>query len=504
MAIRNDNAAQAETVSFLASAGAHDGQVPDHVETHLSHVFLTDARVFKLKKALRWSMVDYASIEARAHFCRREVELNSRTAPGLYVGVRAITREDGRVAFDGTGTVLDHVVEMRRFGRECELDVIVDEGRFTGPMADATAEAIAALHRDAPRRPDRAGAERVAAVTGQLARDLAVALPSEQAAIARWAELADAEVDRLSPRLQRRGRHGFVRRCHGDLHLSNICIWEAKPTPFDAIEFSEDVATIDVVYDLAFVLVDLDLRGASALRWRLLSRWLEATRDYGGLAMLPLFLSQRAMVRALVATVKGRDPRPAITAGLAVLEPRRPPRLVAIGGLSGTGKTTLARALSPHLAAPLIRSDVVRKRAAGVGPTVHLSRAAYAPGTSEAVYRRMRCDARRALAAGSSVLLDATFLDAGERALARRLAEDVGVPFKGIWLDAPIQTLLARVASRRGDASDAAGAVVVAQAAHHPGETDWTHVSAAAELNETVAAALAAVGPARMPAHADR
>lgn len=496
MAVRETDATQAEAISFLASAEAHDGDVPRHVETHLSHVFLTDARVFKLKKALRWSMVDYASVEARAHFCRREVELNSRTAPGLYVGVRTITREDGLLAFDGGGPVLDHVVEMRRFGRDSELDVIVDEGRFTGPMADATAEAIAALHRRAPRRPDRDGARRVEAVTEQLSRDLAAALPAEREAIARWTALAVAETDWLSPLLQRRGRHGFVRRCHGDLHLSNICIWEAKPTPFDAIDFSEEVATTDVVYDLAFVLVDLDLRGAVALRYRLLSRWLEVTRDYGGLAMLPLFLSQRAMVRALVGTMKGRDPQPAIAAALRALEQRAPPRLVAIGGLSGTGKTTLAHALSPHLGSPVIRSDVVRKRLAGVGPTVHLPQAAYAPGTSDVVYRRMRCDARRALLAGSPVVLDATFLDAFQRAMARRLAEDLAVPFTGIWLEAPVETLLSRVGSRQGDASDAAGAVVSAQAARALGETGWAHVSAAAELGETVATALAAVGPA--------
>jgi aminoglycoside phosphotransferase family enzyme len=494
---RDSSASQAEVIAFLASAEAHGGERPEHIETHLSHLFLTGARVFKLRKALCWSMVDYASVEAREHFSRREVELNSRTAPGLYVGVRTITRADGHLAFDGPGVVVDHLVEMRRFDRADELDVLVDEGRLTGPMADATADAIAALHRGAPRIRNREGARRVAAVTDQLARDLLSALPAERSAIARWSTLARAEADRLGPFLLSRGRHGFVRRCHGDLHLSNICIWEAKPTPFDAIEFSEEVATIDVVYDLAFVLVDLELRKASALGLRLLSRWLETTRDYSGLALLPLFRSQRAMVRALVSTTKGRDPLPALSLALEALEERAPVRLVAVGGLSGSGKTTVARGLAAQLGAPLIRSDIVRKRMAHVPPTARLPASQYRAGSGEAVYRRMRCDARRALAARSPVILDATFIDPAERENARRLAASVAVPFAGLWLDAPLETRLARVASRTGDASDAAEAVVRAQAAEAALPVGWTIVPAGGSEAETIDAALAAIAPQR-------
>ena len=505
----NDNGApdigEAEIVRFLASPAAHAGATPQHVETHLSHLFLAGARVLKLKKRVDWSVVDYSTLEKREGFCRKEVEVNRRFAPDLYRGVVPVTRTAGGLAVGGAGAVVEWLVDMRRFAADEQLDVMADHGALTPAVVDATADAVAALHRAAPVV-RQSGADPVAARTAQLERDVAKGLHASQAAgsasgaagsaalddVAAWARAAEAALAACRPLLDRRARHGFVRRCHGDLHLSNLCLWQGRPTAFDAIEFSEEIARIDVLYDMAFVLVDLDARGLADHSWRFLSRYMEATRDYSGLALLPLFLSQRAMVRALTRLAKGRDGAAMAALARRYLEARPAPRVIAVGGLSGTGKSTVARALSPGAAAVVIRSDSVRKRLAGVAPEVPLGREAYTATANAAVYRRMALDAGRALRAGAPVILDATFADPAMRARAAAVAAAAGVPFSGLWLTAPADVLRARIAARVGDASDADAAVLEAQLAHPLGAVDWVEVDAAG-APETVAATAAAV-----------
>jgi len=269
-----------------------------------------------------------------------------------------------------------------------------------------------------------------------------------------------------------------VRRCHGDLNLSNICLWNGRPMPFDAIEFDEDMATIDVLYDFAFVLVGLEQRGRADLALRLLSRTLELTRDYSGLAVLPLFLSLRATVRALTRALKGIDPAPHIAQSERWIAGPPPGRLVVVAGLSGTGKTTIARALAPEVRAVVIRSDTVRKRLAGVNDEARLSASAYAPAMRDTVYRRMLLDARRALRTGWPVILDATFLEPQWRVAAEAEAHRAGIPFTGLWLEAPAETLGSRVAARKGDASDADTSVVREQMTADIGRLDWPRIDA--------------------------
>nr|WP_232372718.1 bifunctional aminoglycoside phosphotransferase/ATP-binding protein [Acuticoccus mangrovi] len=386
---------------------------------------------------------------------------------------------------------------MARFDDAGELDILVDDGTITGELIDMTADVVADMHRTAPivRRPHQSRI--VAGLTRQLSRDVAAAVTEaeEKADVALWTHKASERLMRDAARVDRRGRHGFVRRCHGDLHLSNICLWKGRPTPFDAIEFSEEIAVIDVLYDLAFVLVDLEHRGRGDLATRLLSRYLAATRDYSGLAALPLYKSQRHMVRALTGATKGRPVADHIAAARAIAERAVAPHLYAIGGLSGSGKTTIARAVAPELGAVVIRADTVRKHIWGVAPEVHLGAAAYDAVTTERVYRRLRVDAARALRAGSSVVLDATFADPADRAAVRRLANHLGVPFAGIWLKAPRAILAERVAGRSGDASDADVAVVEAQSHRDLGAIDWIDVAANAEPDEVAMAALGYLAP---------
>ncbi|GAB5377908.1 MAG: AAA family ATPase [Acuticoccus sp.] len=458
-------AAQEPVIGYLAGAACHDGTVPEHVETHLSHLFLAGDRVLKLKKALRWAMVDYLTPAQREHFCRHEVAVNRAFAPEIYRGVLPVTREGGELALGGAGEAVDFVVEMRRFAADEQLDVMVDAGTITPEIIDATADVTAAMHRAARKVRRTDGAAAVAARVAQLARDVGASPAAPAADVAAFGSGADALVSRYGAALDRRARHGFVKRCHGDLHLSNVCLWQGRPTPFDAIEFSEEIATIDVLYDVAFLLVDLELRGRADLSTRLLSRYLGATRDYRGLALMRLFKAQRAMVRALTRAAKGADPGPEAAMARALVAPPPAARLIAVGGLSGSGKTTVARAIAPALDAVVIRSDTVRKHLAGVAPEERLDPSFYQPGYTGRVYRRMMVDARRALGAGATVILDATFTEPAMAAAAAALAADAGTAFHGLWLSAPAETLSARVAGRGRDASDADAAVVARQVA---------------------------------------
>jgi predicted kinase len=279
--------------------------------------------------------------------------------------------------------------------------------------------------------------------------------------------------------LAERSAAGCVRRCHGDLHLGNVCLWEGKPVAFDALEFDEELATIDVGYDLAFLLMDLDRRVGREAANRVMNRYVARTGD---LAMrgFPMFLSQRAMIRAHVLKAMNQDGDAYLAAARNYLDPS-PAMVVAIGGLQGTGKSTLARALAPGLgAAPgavVLRSDEIRKRLHGSPPEGRLGPEAYGDAANTATNGAVVAQARLVALSGHSLIVDATFLDPAVR---RDLAAAVpaGVPFLGIWLQAPLALLEARVGSREGDASDATVAVLRRAAAIDPGPGDWLAVDA--------------------------
>ena len=296
--------------------------------------------------------------------------------------------------------------------------------------------------------------------------------------------------------LRSRGKNGFVRRAHGDLHLGNLCLWLGRPVAFDALEFDEQLATIDTGYDLAFVLMDLDLKVGRAAANRVLNRYLARTGDWGMTAGLPLFLSMRAMIRAHVEATKLRpaESQAYLTRALAY-QAASPGVVVAVGGLPGTGKSTLARALAPALgAAPgavVLRSDEIRKRQQGVAPEQKLPPAAYSAAASAAVFSELFAAATDIAGTGHAVVADAMFLDPVHRA---RIAAAAGAHrFLGVWLQAPLAELERRVAartrrSRSGDASDADVAVLRRAAAADTGPGAWLGIDAT-----DAAAALAAV-----------
>lgn len=472
---------QAETAAFLRGlAGA------DPVETHISMVFLGADTVWKLKKAVRLSFLDFSTPEARHHFCERELALNAPAAPGLYRDVVSVVRRpDGSLALDTEGLVVDWVLRMGRVPAPDFLDAMADAGRIEPTVLDAVADAVAAYHQRLAPLPGAAADMRWMA-RGNVKAAIEAGLPPD--AVEVWGAAVDAALSVLAPWLEQRVKDGFVRRAHGDLHLGNLCIWQGKPVPFDALEFDEALATIDLGYDLAFLLMDLEHRIGRPAANRLLNRYIARTGDAALVRGLPAFLSIRAMVRAHVALRSGQSEaaQAYLASAIAYLQPARPMAL-AVGGLPGTGKSTLARALAPDLGrspgALVVRSDEIRKRLLGAAPEDRLPPAAYLPDVSRTVFETLARTVEVAAAAGQAVVADATFMDIAHRSMVEQAAHRAGVAFRGFWLQAPLAALERRVAGRTADASDATVAVLHAAAPNDPGPLDWTPIDASDATN---------------------
>lgn len=498
----NDTDLQAGTIALLADPSTHGSDYVERIDTHISHLFLTDSRVYKLKRALKLPFVDYSTLALRHRACIAELEINRRTAPDLYLGVIPVTREaSGELALNGGGQPVEWLVEMRRFPRGARFDELLAEGRLGDIEWRRLGDALAAFHlAAAPRRaaPGEGPVKTIDEMLVSLAGVSTEVIKPESAQ--RWAQLARASAIQRATLLRARERHGFVRHCHGDLHLANLCLINAQPTPFDAIEFNESLSNIDVAYDLAFTLMDLLHAGEVAGANAVLNRYLSRTRDYAAMGVLDLFLSLRAAIRAMVRGLAAADdealaPEAAGYLALAVehLQERPAPLVVAIGGVSGSGKSTLARGLAPDIApapgAVWISSDVVRKRMFGVLPEQELPDRAYTPAVAERVYRAMFKDGARALRAGQVVILDATFFSAEMRARCAAMATSRGAKFLPVWLQVEQATLRQRVANRVGDASDADEGVLAKQLKSFTPQVDWPEIAAggpASALQEAV------------------
>jgi hypothetical protein len=482
---------QSETVALLTRlAGAQP------VETHISYLFLGSDTVWKLKKAVRLPFVDFTRLEDRHHFCQRELALNAPAAPGLYRDVvPVVRRQDGSLAVDGIGDVvargvvardvvasdvIDWVVRMARVPPGDFLDVMAAARGLSPALLDQIADAVAAWHMALPPvpglRPDMA-----AIAQGNV--DSAIAAGLGEAEVLAWHASMLPGLRARAAWSDARASAGFVRRCHGDLHLGNLCLWQGTPVLFDALEFDEALATTDVAYDLAFLLMDLEHRLNRAAANRVLNRYVARTGDAGLVGGLAVFLSMRAMIRAHVEARSGHAGRIAsyLNAAAQYLQPHAP-LVIAIGGLPGSGKSTLARALAPLLgAAPgalVLRSDEIRKRQHGVEPEQRLPQSAYSEARSTAVFEELARLVATAAKAGHAVIADATFMDLAHRSLVETAAKQAGVAFLGIWLTVPLAELEQRIAARSGDASDATVEVLHAAADADPGAGAWHAVDA--------------------------
>jgi uncharacterized protein len=482
---------QSEVVAFLEA----ELKPERRIDTHGAIVFLCRERAYKMKRAVKFPYMDFSTAERRAAMCAAEIDINRRLAPEIYLGVAPVRRRDGRLVLGDVGeaaaAAVDWLVVMRRFDEDGLLDRMAARGALTPALVAALGARVASFHDTLP--PIASGfcapddyRHSVAADVRQM-REAGERLdPAVSEALA---EALPKALEPFVDLVARRVTAGAVRRCHGDLHLRNIVLLNGAPVPFDAIEFSEKIANIDVLYDLAFALMDLVRRGLGALANRLLNEWLWRVGEIDGasheeaLAWLPLFLARRASIRAYVdsavTAVSGADNAAARAyqkAALSFLQPA-PPRLLAIGGLSGSGKTTLALKLAPEIGrspgAVVVRSDVERKRQAGVALEERMPEGSYTAEASARIYESFVARAERVLRAGHSVVLDAVFARPDERAAAETLARKVGVPFRGIWLDVPKDVAQERVAGRKGDASDATPAVVERQFGYDLGAIGW-------------------------------
>ena len=503
---------QAEAVAFLASSSTHRGAAVERIDTHGAMIVLAGDRAYKLKRAVRFDYMDFSTLEKRHSFCEAEVRLNRRTAPEIYQGVVPVVRQaDGALALGGAGDPIEWLVAMRRFDQDQLLDRLAAAGRLDVELMVALAATIARFHAAAEPRLDHGGRAGMAWVVDGNAAGFAEfgAGGLDPATSARVTRDAHRELQRLGSLLDERRRAGWVRQCHGDLHLRNIVLLDGQPTLFDGVEFNDEIACIDVWYDLAFLIMDLWRRQLARHANAVFNRYVADTGDLQALPLLPLFLSCRAAVRAktsaTAALVQGDEARRGELQALAaeyltmagsLLHPPEP-CLVAIGGLSGSGKSTAAMAMAPSVGAVpgaiVLRSDEIRKRLCAVPSSQRLGPEGYTPEVSARVYETLFDRARLALLAGHSVILDAVFSEPARRDAAGRLALEVSVPFVGCWLTAPEATLIARVERRRNDPSDADAAVVRQQQAQDIGSMTWHRLDASLSGDVLVNRALSLV-----------
>ena len=504
--------AACETIDFLRLSLEALGGPVETMETHASLVFIGHDRVWKLKRPVHYPYLDFSTPENRLAACRAEIDLNRRTAPKLYLGAKIITRQsDGRLGFDADGELVDAVVEMRRFEQDQLFDALARSGRLSQKIAGDLAARIARFHDHAAAPEHPHGAQRIGDVLAINDRSLR----SSGIFTAAQCDALDAKFrsafERHSRLLDRRAQQGKVRRCHGDLTLRNICMFEGEPTPFDCLEFNAELATIDVLYDLAFLLMDLWHRDQRDIANWCFNRYLDARDETDGLALMPLFMAMRACVRAHVTASQALgavgDKGALIDEARAYLQiagdflatPMQ--SLVAVGGLSGSGKSTLAAALAGKVGgapgARVLSSDRTRKQIYGVSATTRLPADAYAPAVSQRVYETLFVNCRRVLDAGGSCIVEAVFDRAEDRNAMNNIANEYTLGFHGLWLDTAHDLAAQRILTRRDDPSDATVDVLTGQAARDCGPISWLRIDASADAAATLAKALATVGGAR-------
>jgi aminoglycoside phosphotransferase family enzyme len=439
------------------------------IETHISYVLLTGSFAYKIKKAVDLGFLDFTTLDARRFYCERELELNRRLAPTIYLEVVAITGTVDAPRLGGDGPALEYAVKMREFPQDGLLTRVLSRGALTAAYVDTLAATVAAFHTASARAPSGSRVGSASKILELAVENFAEIDPlleedgdrREATMLRRWTEREHASRSAL---FTKRQRDGFIRECHGDLHLGNIALVDGNVTIFDCIEFNDDMRWSDVMADVGFLVMDLQDRGRPGFAARFLNAYLERTGDYGGLEILRFYIVYRAMVRAKVACMRASQLRGAEAGRVKIDEYReyvalakRCAQLTAAGivitrGPTGSGKTTRSQALVELVGAIRVRTDVERKRLHGLMPMSRsgspLGAGLYSPSETDRTYLQVSDLTRTVAGAGYPVVVDGTFLLRRHRELFRALAVDLKIPFVIVDFVAPVEVLRTRVQER--------------------------------------------------------
>jgi aminoglycoside phosphotransferase family enzyme/predicted kinase len=492
---------QERVFAFLTDPATHS-QVR-RIDTHAASVFLEAERALKIKRAIRFPYLDYSTLARRKAACEQEITINRRFAPQIYRRVVPITEDsEGALSIDGEGRPVEFAIEMARFDESRTIDHLAAAGPLDSELIDGIADAIAASHLAAPPVAANPWIQSIPVIIAGNTKACRTTVGFLERDIRQLEDASHSALSRTRGLLEQRGCAGFVRHCHGDLHLANIVLIGDQPVLFDAIEFDATIASTDVLYDVAFPLMDLLRYGQQAAANGLLNGYLGRSplENLDALSTLPLFMSLRAAIRANVMLARlgpacrdeaniRQSARVYFELAIRLIRPAAP-MLIAVGGLSGTGKSVLARGLAPHVnpdpGAVLLRSDVLRKRLLHVAETDRLPEGAYRPEITRQIYDTLGQHATRVLSQGHSAVVDAVFADQSERTAIRNDANRLGVKFIGFYLQTDLVTRQRRVGARGRDASDATPEIAALQEKFDIGAVDWTVIDASGTPEQTL------------------
>lgn len=496
------NDEQIDSVLFLtellgnAEDDGRDAQHPNVITTHCAHIVLSESRVYKIKRAVKYSYLDMLRLSDRETLCKRELELNKPTLPGIYLEVLPIKKDNADViSLNGNGETIEWVLVMERFDENKVLDNMARNGTLSTEIAKDVGEAVYYYHAHLPSIPVNDGYKRINEIVLELVDELGDTRKGfDRHLLRQFKKQSIALVNSHKSLLDARASEGYIKRCHGDLHLRNIVLMDDGPHPFDALEFDERMATIDVLYDLAFVLMDLSHRNLNEQQNTLLNKYLAHCEPqyFKGLALLPLFLMCRAGIRAMTAAQSvhnnGKPPIEAsqyLELALSYMVPNSS-MLIAVGGYSGSGKSTISTQLAVKRNAILLSSDVERKAQQNIAETQHLHASEYTEKSAQLNYQRLADKTHYALTASQTVVVDATFLSNDQRTAIQQVASHAHVPFCGIWLDVPSEILEARIRNRARNASDATESVLQKQLQRKAGNIKWQKIDASDSIAATL------------------
>jgi aminoglycoside phosphotransferase family enzyme/predicted kinase len=483
---KHEHAALVRGLTRPAAYPEGDGPVT-HLETHISHVFLVGDHAYKIKKPLELGFLDFSTLDKRRHYCEEELRINRRLAPELYLAVVPIAGSEDAPRVEGAGPPLEYAVKMRRFPQDGLLEQVLERGELTAARIDEIAAQVARFHAGAERAEPGGRFGSAASVIGPALQNFDQLAPLvgdgvERGTLEILRRWSMRQNDLLAGRFDERQRAGFVRECHGDLHLGNMVLIDGAVRIFDAIEFNAELRWIDVMNEVAFLAMDLAAKGRDDLAWRFVNGYLEHTGDYDGARVLRYYLVYRAIVRGKVAAIRAGQPDTAPHDRRALQEKCRQhlalamrfaqeeePALIIHHGLSGSGKTTCSQIVLETIGAIRVRSDLERKRMHGLDAAARtgapVGGGIYAAQDTADTYDRLARAAEAVLAGGVPVLVDATFLKRAQREAFHRLAARLDVPFRIAHFEASPQALRARVTVRARQGTDAseAGLAVLEQ-----------------------------------------